>query len=98
MTNTILAAINDSPLCRQIATFLMQNEAAMDTAKGIATWWLQCDQMAAQAALDRLIACGVVTVRTLSSGVLYGFTQDPEIRSLLQLSLHCEPVGPHAAT
>ena len=66
----------------------MENEASMDTVKGVATWWIRCDQVAAQAALDQLIACGVVSVRTLSSGPIYGLNQDPEIRNFLQVNLH----------
>ncbi len=92
MTKTITSTINDSALCRQVATFFLENEGAMDTVKGIATWWLHCDEMAAQAALDQLIACGVVTVHTLSSGVIYGFSRDPEVRKALRTTLTGESV------
>ncbi len=56
----------------------------MDTAKGIAAWWVRCDEVAAQAALDRLIACGVVATYTLTSGTLYGLTRDQDLRSRLR--------------
>jgi hypothetical protein len=56
----------------------------MDTARGIATWWLRCDEIAAQDALDRLTRCAVVTGYTLTSGILYGLTHDPEVRAWLR--------------
>ncbi len=56
----------------------------MATAKGIAAWWVQRDEIRVQAALDRLIACGVVTPHTFSSGTLYGLTRNPEIRGSLR--------------
>jgi len=97
MKSAILSVLNESSVCRQIVTFLIDNEASMDSVKGIATWWVHCDQLAAQVALDQLIACGVVSVRTLTSGPIYGLTQDPEIRSLLQDNL-TEPLVELRAT
>ncbi len=71
-------------LCQQIVSFLLENETAMDNAKGIAAWWVRRDVIAVQAALDRLISCGVVTVHTFTSGILYGLTPNPEIRGWLR--------------
>jgi hypothetical protein len=59
----------------------------MDTVKGIAAWWLGCDEMVAQAALDQLTGCGVVDVRTLISGSLYGLSRDPNIRTSIRVAL-----------
>jgi hypothetical protein len=88
MANTIASILRESSLGHQIIRFLMENENAMDTAKGIAAWWLGCDEMAAQAALDQLTACGVITVHTMSSGfTYYGLTQDQDIRTLLWTTL-----------
>ena len=83
----IVAALKDSSICRQIALFLLKNENAVDTVRGIATWWLGCEEIAAQAALDQLTACGVVNVRTLISGSVYELTPDPKIRSSLRVAL-----------
>jgi hypothetical protein len=82
-TAAIEAAFREDAVSRRILRFLMQNEAAMDTARGIAAWWVRCDELAVQTALDRLMACGAVTAHTFTSGTLYGLTRHPEIRSWL---------------
>lgn len=84
MTDSIAATLKENPLGEQIVLFLMENEAAMDTARGIAAWWVGCDEVAVQAALDRLIACGVITAYTFSSGILYGLTRDEDMRVWLR--------------
>jgi hypothetical protein len=83
-TAAIEAAFREDAVSRRILQFLLRNEAAMDTARGIAAWWVRCDELAVQTALDRLIACGAVTAHTLTSGTLYGLTRHPEIRSWLR--------------
>lgn len=83
VTTSIVAVLNADPLSREIVVFLLQNDAAMDTAKGIAKWWVRRDELAVQAALDRLIACGVITPHTFASGILYGLTRNQEIRDWL---------------
>ncbi len=84
MTKSIPTILEADPLCQQIVSFLLENETAMDNAKGIAAWWVRRDVVAVQAALDRLISCGVVTVHTFTSGTLYGLTRNPEIRGSLR--------------
>ncbi len=84
MTTLIEATIGANPLCREILLFLLENETAMDTARGIANWWVRRDELAVQAALDCLIACGVITPHTFTSGILYGLTRNKEIRHWLR--------------
>jgi hypothetical protein len=84
---SIDATLKAYPLCRDIALFLLEHENAMDTVRGIADCWVQCDKVAVQNALDRLIACGLVSIFTLSSGTLYGLTRSAEIREWLRSSL-----------
>jgi len=86
-TTAIATILRESSVCQQIVTFLLENETAMDTVKGVAAWWLGCDEIAAQAALDQLTVCGVVNVRTLISGSLYGLTRDPNIRTSIRVAL-----------
>ncbi len=69
----------------------------MDTTKGIAAWWVRCDEVAAQAALDRLIACGAVTAYTLTSGTLYGLTRNPVVRSWLRATYGRGSGTPHGS-
>jgi hypothetical protein len=82
--NSILVTLQEEPLGEQIVLFLLENETAMDSAKGIANWWVHHDELAVQAALDRLIACGVITPHTFASGTLYGLTRSHEIRHWLR--------------
>jgi hypothetical protein len=72
------------PLCEQIIQFLLTNEHAMDTVQGIAGWWVRSDEIAVQAALDQLTACGVIAIYPFTSGVLYGLTRDEETRARLR--------------
>jgi hypothetical protein len=80
----IESVLRDDAVSRRILRFLLDNEAAMDTAKGIAAWWVQCDEIAVQTALDRLITCGAVTAHTMTSGTLYGLTRDADVRATLR--------------
>jgi hypothetical protein len=80
----ITDTLKTQPLCEQLVHFLLENEHALDTTKGIAACWVRRDEIAVQAALDHLIACGVVAVYPFSSGVLYGLTRDQETRAWLR--------------
>jgi hypothetical protein len=76
------------PVSCEILRFFLKNESAMDSAKGIAAWWIHRDELAVQPSLHRLFACGAVLAHTLTSGVtLYKLTQDPELRAWLQNAL-----------
>ena len=93
ISSDIETTIEADPLCQQIVFFLLRNEAAMDTSKGVAAWWVYSDEVAVQAALDCLIACRVVTTHTFTSGTLYGLTRNSEIRSLLRTMYAHGPEG-----
>lgn len=87
---TVLTAIleADSISC-EILRFLLQNETAMDSAKGIAAWWVHRDELAVQPSLNRLFACGAILAHTLTSGVtLYRLTQDGNARTWLRDALN----------
>jgi hypothetical protein len=81
---SIETTLNADLLSQQIVFFWLENETAMDTARGIATWWVQGDEVAVQGALDRLTTCGVVTPYTFTSTRLYGLTRNPEVRDWLR--------------
>ncbi len=84
LASSIVATLDSYALCEQIVLFLLKNESAMDTVKGIASWWLGCEEMAAQDALDRLVGCGVLAAHTLTAGTVYRLTRNPEIRAWLR--------------
>jgi hypothetical protein len=93
ISSDIETTIEADPLCQQIVFFLLRNEAAMDTSKGVAAWWVHSDEVAVRAALDCLTACRVVTTHTFTSGTLYGLTRNPEIRSWLRTMYAIGPEG-----
>jgi hypothetical protein len=74
------AALDASPLCRRIAAFLTANAHAMDTARGIAVGWVGSDVPAVQAALDCLVACGVVVAHPRMCGAFFGLNRHPTVR------------------
>ena len=84
----ISAAVEADPLSRNILVFLLENQNAMDSAKGIAAWWVHSDELAVQSSLNRLFACGAIAAHTLSSRTtLYGLTPDVEVRTQLRSTL-----------
>jgi hypothetical protein len=84
----ITPALDSDPISREIIRFLLGHERAMDSAKGIAAWWLHNDELAVQPSLQRLTACGAIVAHTLNSGTtLYGLTQDLEVRAWLRDAL-----------
>jgi hypothetical protein len=92
----ISAAVEADPLSRRILAFLLENQNAMDSAKGIAAWWVHSDELAVQSSLNRLFACGAIAAHTLSSrATLYGLTPDIEVRTQLRSALgglvECQP-------
>lgn len=91
----ITATLAADSLSCDVVRFLLQNESAMDSAKGIAAWWVHADEFAVQPSLHRLFACGVIVAHTLSSGVtLYGLTHDPQIRAWLRSTLAIQNAQP----
>jgi hypothetical protein len=89
MPNPIVLAvsntINADPLSRDILKFLLENQDAMDSAKGIAAWWVHSEELAVQTSLNRLFACGAIAAHTLSSRTtLYGLTPDVDVRAGLR--------------
>jgi hypothetical protein len=84
----ISAVVEADPLSRTILVFLLENQNAMDSAKGIAAWWVHGDELAVQSSLNRLFACGGIVAHTLSSRTtLYGLTPDIEVRTQLRSTL-----------
>ena len=84
MTNPITNALQADPVSLRIVRFLLKNKQAMDSARGIAAWWLDCDEVAVQSALDRLSGCGILSAYTFKSCTLYGLTPNEETRNWLE--------------
>ncbi len=91
--NLVDGTLNEYPLCEQIVEFLLANQNAMDTVRGIASCWVGCDEAAVQVALERLSVCGVVITHRLRSGTLYAFTPDQAIRDSLRETISARGRG-----
>jgi hypothetical protein len=84
MTYPVAKTLREDPVSLNIVRFLLKNRQAMDSTKGIAAWWVNCDEVAAQSAIDRLISCGILNAYTFKSCTLYGLTPNSEIRGWLE--------------
>jgi hypothetical protein len=95
-SNAIAETLNESPLCQKIISFLVENQTAMDTLRGIAICWVGSDEPAVQAALDRLILCGTLITHRRRSGTLYALTPDVAVRNWLRQwgdGVHTTPIA-----
>ncbi len=70
--------------CWRITRFLLDHRNAMDTVDGIAAWWAGCDAIAARAALDQLIAAGIVECHSFHGRTMYRLTRDTSICAWLE--------------
>ncbi len=80
----IIAILEQDPVCAKIVAFFLEHPFAMDTARGIAEWWIQETLEGTQDALHRLVSCGVVIVRTYANINLYSFTTNKRLQAKLQ--------------
>ena len=81
---TLVTVLRENSLCNQIFRFLIEHENAMDNVRGIATCWVDSDEVSVRSALDILVGCGAVTAHLLTSGTLYGLTRAPGEREWLR--------------
>jgi hypothetical protein len=75
--------LRDSPVCASIFHFLSEHANAMDTVEGIAACWAECDPLAAQSALDLLLAHGLLETRNCGSRTFYALTREPALRAIV---------------
>lgn len=80
----IAVLLDRYPLCARIVAYFLQHRSAMDTARGIAEWWVQEELNKTQEALHRLVACGVVNLQTCAGLNFYSFTNDPMLQAQLE--------------
>ncbi len=72
------------PVCRDIVEYLMQNNDASDTARGIAQWWIRRDVAATQEALMKLQEWGVVQTHVVQDHTfVYAYTKRAVLRQSL---------------
>lgn len=80
-------AINDlllaDPVCEEIAMYLGCHTHAVDTARGIAEWWIDRDPRTTARALEKLADHGVLRVYVNGSARIYGLSRNPLVRRVV---------------
>ena len=72
------------PVCRDIVQYLMHNNDAADTARGIAQWWIRRDLTVTQMALMKLQDWGVVQMHVVQDHMfVYAYTKRSVVRQSL---------------
>ena len=74
------ALLRSDALCADIATYLHHHRSALDTARGVAEWWVDRDPRSTENALSKLLEHGVVTSYAHGAVRIYGYTKDRDIR------------------
>jgi len=68
----------NSPIHRKIIQFFHENQASIDTPKGVATWVGE-DRSKVKDALEDLVALKVLVPHRATSTTGYGYTRDMKI-------------------
>ena len=90
---TLRELLAHDPVCRDIVRYLMHNNDAADTARGIAQWWIRRDVAATQEALMKLQDCGVVQTHIVQDRTfVYAYTKRSVVRQSLARYLGGAPV------
>ena len=70
-------------VCVQIVAYLSRHGRAVDTARGIAEWWINQEFRSTQEALLKLLAHGVVRTYVQGATRMYAYTKNPLLRQWL---------------
>jgi hypothetical protein len=81
---TLRDLLAHDPVCRDIVQYLMHNNDAADTARGIAQWWIRRDVVATKEALMKLQDLGVVQTHVVQDRTfVYAYTKRSVVRQSL---------------
>src|SRR6267142_1998961 len=84
-------------VCREIVQYLMRHNQAIDTARGIAEWWINRDVLSTRQALLKLQACGVVRSYIVQGDTfVYAYTRRAVMRQSLARYLQATVLPPAA--
>ena len=98
MTPALRDLLGRDAVCREIVQYLMRHNEAVDTARGIAEWWINRNVPSTRLALLKLQECGVVQSYIVQGETfVYAYTKRAVVRQSLARYLQ-ESVAPLAAT
>jgi len=96
MTPALRDLLGRDTVCREIVHYLMRHSEAVDTARGIAEWWINRDVPSTRLALLRLQECGVVQSYIVQGETfVYAYTKRAVVRQSLARCLH-DTIARHA--
>lgn len=75
--------LEDDPVCGEIVSYLNRHTEAMDTARGIAEWWINREVRPTEDALQKLLRHGVVRSFVVGATRVYAYTKNPLLRGRL---------------
>jgi len=91
---TLRDLLASDPVCREIVQYLMRNNEASDTPRGIAEWWINRDEPSTRQALLKLQECGVVQSYVVQdSTFVYAYTKRAVLRQSLARHLQDKVVA-----
>jgi len=97
MTPALRDLLGRDGVCREIVQYLMRHSEAVDTARGIAEWWINRDVPSTRLALLKLQECGVVQSYIIQGEtVVYAYTKHAVVRQSLARYLR-DTVAPPTA-
>ena len=78
------ALLERDPICLEIATYLSRHADAVDTARGIADWWINRQTRPTEEALGKLLKRGVVRpLAVQGTTCVYAYTKNRLLRRSL---------------
>ena len=73
----------ESRIHRKIISFFHENQASIDTPRGVATW-IEEDRTKVKEALEDLVRLNVLVAHRATSTTGYGYTRDEKIISQIE--------------
>jgi len=84
MTLALRDLLGRDAVCREIVQYLLRHNEAVDTARGIAEWWINRDVPSTRLALLKLQECGVVQSYIVQGETfVYAYTKLAVVRQSL---------------
>lgn len=77
------------PVSLAIVAYLSRHPQAMDTAAGIADWWIHRELRPTQEALAKLMDLGVIQCRSNGPTTIYSYTREPKLQRWLINYVEC---------
>jgi len=97
LTPALRDLLGRDAICRAIVQYLMRHNEAVDTARGIAEWWINRDVPSTRQALLRLQECGVVESYVIQGDTsVYAYTKRVVLRQSLARYLQDTVASPAA--